>query len=95
LSAAHLAARFGWLNQYRSLAADSAQPRAPQGLMARAVEGYRRHVVGLTELATWYGLDAAELEAELGPEPKFEVELDDDWDSDAPLFPGDEAGPAT
>lgn len=95
LSAAHLAARFGWLNQYRSLASDSAQPRAPQSLMARAVEGYRRHVVGLTELATWYGLDAAELEAQLGPEPEFEVELDDDWDSDAPLFPGDEAGPAT
>lgn len=42
LSARRLAARFGWLNQYRSLAEDSSRPRAPQALMIRAVEGYQR-----------------------------------------------------
>ncbi len=95
MSAAHLAARFGWLNQYRSLATDSERPRAPQRLMTRAVEGYRRGVVGLTELARWYGMDASELEEQLGQVPEVEVELGDDWDSDAPLFPGGKAGPAT
>lgn len=68
LSATYLATTFGWLSQYRSLAADSAQPRAPQGLMIRAVEGYRKGVLGITELATWYGQEAAELEQTLGPQ---------------------------
>jgi Zn-dependent peptidase ImmA (M78 family) len=95
LSATYLATSFGWLSQYRSLAADSAQPRAPQGLMTKAVEGYRRGVLGIIELATWYGQDPAELEQELGPQHLPDPEQDDDWDSDAPLFPDDEAGPAS
>lgn len=84
-SAANLATTFGWGSQYRSLAADSSAPRAPQSLMARAVEGYQRGVLGITELAAWYGQDAAELERELGlPQPS---DQNDDWDDDAPLFP--------
>ena len=94
-STTQLAARFGWLSQYRSLAADSAQPRAPQGLMARAVQGYRRGVLSITELASWYGQDAADLEEHLGPQLQRDVQLDDDWDSDAPLFPDADASPAT
>jgi Zn-dependent peptidase ImmA (M78 family) len=90
LSATYLATSFGWLSQYRSLAADSTQPRAPQGLMTKAVEGYRRGVLGITELAIWYGQDAAELEQELGPQQLLDPEQDD-WDNDAPLFPDDEA----
>ncbi|MGX6608278.1 ImmA/IrrE family metallo-endopeptidase [Micromonosporaceae bacterium Da 78-11] len=87
-SAANLATTFGWASQYRSLAADSSTPRAPQSLMARAVEGYQRGVLGITELATWYGQDASELATELGPpQPSHQ---NDEWDDDAPLFP--EAG---
>lgn len=41
LSAASVAARNGWLGQYRALAAASQQVRAPQGLITLAVEGYR------------------------------------------------------
>lgn len=96
LSTTQLAAQFGWLSQYRSLAADSSKPRAPQSLMARAVEGYRRGVVSVTELAFWYGQDAADLEEHLGPpRSDIEIEPEDDWDSDAPLFPDIGAGPAS
>jgi Zn-dependent peptidase ImmA (M78 family) len=94
LSARYLATSFGWLSQYRSLAADSTQPRAPQGLMIKAVKGYRKGVLGITELATWYGQEAAELERALGPEQVLDTEQDD-WDSDAPLFSDDEAGPVS
>jgi Zn-dependent peptidase ImmA (M78 family) len=88
-SAANLATTFGWGSQYRALAADSSAPRAPQALMARAVEGYQRGVLGINELAAWYGRDPAELEAELGA-PRPAGEIDDNWDDDAPLFPGGE-----
>lgn len=40
-----LAFRFGWLNEYESLSAESARPRPPQLLMARAIEAYRWRVV--------------------------------------------------
>jgi len=81
-SAANLAMTFGWGSQYRSLAADSSAPRAPQSLMARAVEGYQHGVLGIRELASWYGQDPAELEEELGP-PTLANEVDN-WDDDAP-----------
>ena len=86
-SAANLATTFGWGSQYRSLVMDSSAPRAPQSLMARAVEGYQRGVLGITELAAWYGQDVIELERALGrPRP---AEQHDEWDDDAPLFPED------
>jgi hypothetical protein len=87
-SAANLAMRFGWGSQYRSLAADSSVPRAPQSLMTRAVEGYQRGVLSITELAYWYGQDPTELEEELGT-PQLANEVDE-WDDDAPLFADDE-----
>lgn len=92
-SAAHLATTFGWLSQYRSLASDSAIPRAPQALMARAVEGYQRGVLGITELAAWYGQQPEVLEEELGL-PQQAEESDEwvyEWDEDAPLFPSSTA----
>jgi Zn-dependent peptidase ImmA (M78 family) len=94
LSARNLATKYGWLSQYRSLAADSTQPRAPQGLMIKAVEGYRKGVLGITELASWYGQEASELEQALGPQQVLDPEQDE-WDTDAPLFPDDEAGPVS
>lgn len=84
-SAANLATRFGWDSQHRALAADSSESRAPQALMARAVEGYQRGVLGINELAAWYGRTPADLEADLGP-PRPADETDD-WNDDAPLFP--------
>lgn len=96
LSASQLATQYGWRSQYNSLAADSAQPRAPQSLMTRAVEGYRRGVLGITELATWYGQNPNDLEQDLGPGPHPDPDdWDDDWDTDAPLFPGDPADAAS
>ncbi|WP_436528995.1 ImmA/IrrE family metallo-endopeptidase [Actinoplanes sp. HUAS TT8] len=83
-SAANLATTFGWGSQYRALAADSSVPRAPQSLMARAVEGYRRGVLGIGELASWYGQSPTELANELGTAQP--VDGDDEWDDDAPLF---------
>lgn len=84
-SAANLATTFGWGSRYRALAAVSSQSRAPQALMARAVEGYHRGVLGINELAAWYEREPAELAAELGaPRPAGDI---DDWDDDAPLFP--------
>ncbi|MDA8436240.1 MAG: ImmA/IrrE family metallo-endopeptidase [Actinomycetales bacterium] len=89
LTAPMLAAEHGWLSQYRSLVADSTQPRAPQQLMARAVAGYHRGVIGLTELALWYRQEPDELAPELGVPAASEddVDSDDVWDIDAPLFP--------
>ena len=95
LSTPYLAARYGWLSQYRSLVADSERPRAPQGLMARAVEGYRRGLLGIAEVALWYGQDTAELQEQLDPhEAAVHDDWDNDWDSDAPLFPGERGEPA-
>ncbi len=84
---------FGWLSQYRSLASDSAIPRAPQSLMTRAVEGYQRGVLGIAELAAWYGQEPESLERELGLPQRAEESDEgvDQWDEDAPLFPGSTA----
>lgn len=91
-TAANLATTFGWGSQYRSLAADSTLPRAPQSLMARAVEGYKRGHLGIKELASWYGQDPADLAEELGP-PRSPDDPDDwdGWDDNRPLFPADAA----
>lgn len=40
-SSRSLATQFGWHTEYEALAAQSARPRAPQTLLARAIEGYR------------------------------------------------------
>lgn len=89
LSTATLAARYGWLSQYRTLVGASAAPRAPQALMTRAVEGYRQGVLGITELAQWYAQSADELCEELGVPQQVEEDIPDRWDTDAPLFPDD------
>lgn len=86
LSTRQLALQFGWLNQYDALAEASRKPRAPQALMKRAVAGYQHGVLGIAELAAWYGQSEQSLRAELG-EPHSEPTTDDDWDLDAPLFP--------
>jgi len=95
MSTSSVAARYGWLSQYQAMALASTQPRAPQTLMRRAVEGYHRGVIDLDELAAWYGQTTDELRAQLGPPRDAPDESDeytggghaDDLDEDAPLFP--------
>ncbi len=55
--------------------------------------GYQRGVLGIAELARWYGQEAADLEAQLEPATPTAV-VDDDWDTDAPLFPDTAHGSA-
>lgn len=60
-----LAARFGWTDQYRSLSGQADQTRAPQRLLARAVQGYRAHVLSLAALARLRGVTEKTMGAEL------------------------------
>lgn len=86
-SSRHLALRFGWLSRYDSLADASRRPRAPQTLMKRAVAGYKDGVLGIAELAAWYGVSEHDLRAELGEPRQAPETVDEAWDLDAPLFP--------
>lgn len=85
-SSAQLAARCGWLGQYTAQAAESQVERAPERLMARAIEGYRRGVIGLNEVALWYGKPPEDLRGELGEPLTAPSNQADDWGIDEPLF---------
>ncbi|HEV3173034.1 MAG TPA: ImmA/IrrE family metallo-endopeptidase [Actinocrinis sp.] len=61
----HLAARFGWSDQYRVLQADSDQRRAPQRLLARAIRGYAEGVLPAQAIATLRGIPVEDAEADL------------------------------
>jgi Zn-dependent peptidase ImmA (M78 family) len=65
VSAPQLAVRFGWSDQYRALQADSDQRRAPQRLLARAIQGYAEGVVSVQTIATLRGITSESAEAEL------------------------------
>ena len=65
LSTPRLAARFGWSDQYHALRADSGQRRAPQRLLARAINGYAEGVLSAQAIATIRGITAETAEAEL------------------------------
>lgn len=65
LSTPALAARFGWSDQYRALQAESSQRRAPQRLLARAIDGYVEQVVSLRTLAMLRRCDVQLIETEL------------------------------
>ena len=65
VTAPQLAVRFGWGDQYRTLQADSDQRRAPQRLLARAVQGYTEGVVSAQTIATLRGITADQAAAEL------------------------------
>ena len=60
-----LAWRFGWIDQYRALQAESNRRRAPQRLLARAINGYLEDVISAQTLATLRGVDVATVQAEL------------------------------
>ncbi|MFI6070808.1 ImmA/IrrE family metallo-endopeptidase [Actinoplanes sp. NPDC051343] len=65
VSAPQLAVRFGWSDQYRALQTDSDQRRAPQRLLARAIQGYAEGVVSVQTIATLRGITSHTAEAEL------------------------------
>lgn len=52
LSTPRLAARFGWIDQYHALQADSERYRPPQRLLARAITGYAEGVMSAQAIAT-------------------------------------------
>lgn len=60
-----LATRFGWSDFYKSLQADSDRPRAPQQLLARAIEGYSLGVVSAQMIATIRSANEGTVLAEL------------------------------
>lgn len=65
LSTPTLAARFGWIDQYRALQTDSDQRRAPQQLLARAIRGYAEGVLPAQAIATMRGITVEAAEADL------------------------------
>lgn len=65
LTTPHLATRFGWSDQYESLAADSDRPRSPRRLLARATAGYEEGAVSAQAVATLRGITAEKAIAEL------------------------------
>lgn len=93
ISTRSLAVNYGWLPQYENLKAASQRERSPQGLMTRAVEGYRRGALGLPELTIWYPHAAEEIEQRL--DNSSVAEMPDDADFDTPLFPDETSGTPT
>jgi Zn-dependent peptidase ImmA (M78 family) len=56
VSAPQLAVRFGWSDQYRTLETDADRRRAPQRLLARAIQGYAEGVLSAQTIATLRGI---------------------------------------
>lgn len=83
ISTPKLAARFGWTDQYKALQEQSDTRRAPQKLLARAIDGYVENVVSAQALATLRGMDAASVIRELtdqGIEPQAPTVVWEDLD---------------
>ncbi|MFY1633854.1 ImmA/IrrE family metallo-endopeptidase [Solwaraspora sp. WMMB335] len=60
-----LAVRFGWIDQYNALQADSNRRRAPQRLLSRAIEGWAAGVLSAQVIANLRGVALEVAEAEL------------------------------
>lgn len=65
LSTRQLATRFGWMDLYRSLQAETDRTRAPQRLLSRTITGYEAGVVGAQTVATLRGLPVETVVQEL------------------------------
>ena len=64
LTTYQVAARNGWLDQYRSLQDASNRQRAPQSLLRRATAAYSEGLIGLPIIAALRGLPLATVQAE-------------------------------
>jgi Zn-dependent peptidase ImmA (M78 family) len=85
LSAPHLAARFGWSDQYQALQADSDRRRAPQRLLARAIAGYAEGVLPAQAIATLRGMPLDSVLAELEEAGVTPIERSVAWADPADL----------
>lgn len=65
LDVPEVATRFGWMDRYEAMQAESRQPRAPQRLLQRAIRGYVEGVVTLETLASIRGVTVNEMADEL------------------------------
>ncbi|WIM98638.1 ImmA/IrrE family metallo-endopeptidase [Actinoplanes oblitus] len=77
--APQLAVRFGWSDQYEALQTDSAQRRAPQRLLARAIQGYAEGVVSVQTIATLRGIPPDNAVEELGKAGIFPAQHPVSW----------------
>lgn len=64
-TAPQLAVRYGWSDHYHALQADADRRRAPQRLLARAIQGYAEGVLSAQAIANLRGITAQAAEAEL------------------------------
>lgn len=85
LTTPQLAARFGWIDQYRILQADSNQRRAPQRLLARAIKGYAEGVLSAQAIATLRGITLEAAEADLREADIMPAEHPIEWADPAEL----------
>jgi len=60
-----LATKYGWMDRYQQLQADSDSPRAPQLLLARAIRGYQAGILGAGAIARLRGVTVDAIEREL------------------------------
>jgi Zn-dependent peptidase ImmA (M78 family) len=81
MTTAQVAARFGWTDHYQLLQAQSNTRRAPQKLLARAIEGYIENVVSAQTLATLRGVDVDEVIRGLSAEGVIPREQAPQWAS--------------
>ena len=79
LTTRRLAIRFGWPDQYQALQNDADQPRPPQRLLARAIDGYREGVVTAQTIATLRGISAEAVAEELAEAGVVPVEHPVPW----------------
>ncbi|MGU3587310.1 ImmA/IrrE family metallo-endopeptidase [Rhodococcus sp. C26F] len=81
MTTAQVAARFGWTDHYQLLQAQSNTRRAPQKLLARAIEGYIENVVSAQTLATLRGVDVDEVIRGLSAEGVIPRDQEPQWAS--------------
>lgn len=74
-----IAARFGWADQYESLQAQSDTRRAPQKLLARAIDGYIENVVPAQTLATLRGIPVVDVVESLNEDGIAPIEHQTEW----------------
>ncbi|MEU4193107.1 ImmA/IrrE family metallo-endopeptidase [Kribbella sp. NPDC026611] len=84
-----LAVRLGWSDHYHVLQADADQRRAPQRLLARAINGYIEGVLPVQAIATLRGVTVQEAEAELREAGVVVRESFVPWTGSAELPPPD------
>ena len=84
VTAPHLAVRFGWSDQYQALQADADRRRAPQRLLARAIQGYAEGVVSAQTIATLRGITSDIAASELREAGIFPAQHPVSW-----VDPGD------